>query len=166
MAANEDPSRKPSDASLSLPPEDCASPEEFERKVESLPGTLVFFIDRSLGRKVISSALREAGEQVRIHDDFFQQDATDEAWLTEAGKNGWVVLTKDKHIRYRANEIRALRAANVRAFVLSARGDLSGAEVSQIFVKALPSIKRLCEETAPPFVALVSRGGTVTLAKC
>ena len=139
-------SKKPSGASLPSPRE-----------------PLVFFVDRSLGRKVIPGALREAGEEVRIHDDYFPQDAKDEAWLAEAGKNGWVVLTKDKHIRYRTVEIQALRAAKVRAFVITAGGDLSGAEVSQIFVKALPVIKRLCKKTAAPFIALVSRGGTVTL---
>lgn len=139
--------KKPSVASLPSPPE-----------------RLVFFVDRSLGRKVIPGALRGAGEEVRVHDDHFPQDAKDEMWLAEAGKSGWVVLTKDKHIRYRAAEILALRAANVRAFVLSASGDLSGAEVSQIFVKALPSMKRLCQRTAPPFIALVGRDGTVRLA--
>ena len=147
MAVNGETSKKPSDASLPSPPE-----------------RLIFFIDRSLGRKVIPAALRAVGEEVRIHDEHFPQDAKDEVWLAEVGKRGWVVLTKDKHIRYRASEIQALRAANVRAFVLTSRGDLTGAEVSQIFVKALPSIKRLCEKTAPPFVALVDRGGNVRLA--
>ena len=147
MVANGETSKKPSDASLPSPPE-----------------RLVFFVDRSLGRNVIPGALRGAGEEIRVHDDHFPQDAKDEAWLAEAGKNGWVVLTKDKHIRYRAGEIQALRAANVRAFVLAARGDLSGAEVSQIFLKALPSIKRLCRKTAPPFIALVDRSGMVRLA--
>ena len=128
------------------------------------PEILVFFVDRSLGSKIIPGALREAGEEVRIHDEHFAKDAKDEVWLAEAGKKGWVVLTKDKHIRYRGVEIHALRAAKVRAFVLSASGDLSGAEVSQIFVKALPSIKRLCKKIAPPFIALVSRGGTLRLA--
>ncbi len=74
------------------------------------------------------------------------------------------MLTKDKNIRYRAAEIQALRAANVRAFVLTSRGDLTGAEVSQIFVKALPAIKRLCEKIAPPVVALVDRAGNVRVA--
>lgn len=138
MVVNEETLKKPSVASLPSPPE-----------------RLVFFIDRSLGRKVIPGALRGAGEEVRVHDDHFPQDAKDQVWLAEAGKNGWVVLTKDKHIRYRAAEILALRTANVRAFVLSSGGDLSGAEVSQIFVKALPLIKRLCHRTAPPFIALV-----------
>jgi len=50
----------------------------------------------------------------------------------ESRPAGIVVLTKDKHIRYREVEILALLAAKVRAFVLTARGDLSGSEVGQI----------------------------------
>lgn len=146
MAANGDRSKKPSDASLPSPPE-----------------RLIFFIDRSLGRKVIPAALRDAGEEVRIHDELFPQNAKDELWLAEVGKRRWVVLTKDKHIRYRPSEIQALRAANVRAFVLTCRGDLTGEEVSLIFIKALPSIKKLCENTTPPFIALLDRSSAVKL---
>ena len=129
------------------------------------PARVVFFIDRSLGRRIIPGALRDAGEEVRIHDEHFPQDAKDETWLAEAGKQGWVVLTKDKNIRYRAIELHALLAARVRAFVLTARGDLSGAEVGQIFVKALPAVKQLCETAEPPFIARVSRDGSVTIVK-
>lgn len=146
MAASETTSKRRSDASLPSPPE-----------------RLVFFVDRSLGRKIIPGALREAGEEVRVHDEHFPQDTRDEVWLGDAGKRGWVVLTKDKHIRYRAVEIHALRAAKVRAFVLTARGDLSGAEVGQIFAKALLAMKKLCVTTSPPFIALVSRDSKVTL---
>jgi hypothetical protein len=87
---------------------------------------LVFFVDRSLGRKIIPGALRQAGEEVRVHDDYFQQDAKDEVWLADVGKRGWIVLTKDKNIRYRPVELQALLLAKVRAFVLTARGDLTG----------------------------------------
>ena len=97
-------SKKPSDASLPSPPE-----------------RLFFFVDRSLGRKIIPEVLRAAGAEVRVHDEFFPQDAKDEVWLGEVGRRGWVVLTKDKHIRYRQVEIQALLAAKVRAFVLTAR---------------------------------------------
>lgn len=148
MAANADTSKKPSDASLPSPPE-----------------RLVFFVDRSLGRKVMPDTLRAAGEEVRAHDDFFPQDAKDEVWLTDVGKLGWVVLTKDKHIRYREVEVRALLAAKVRAFILTARGDLSGVEVGQIFVKAMPAMKKLCATTTPPFIARVSRDSSVTVVK-
>jgi predicted nuclease of predicted toxin-antitoxin system len=148
---------------LSLPPENSPRPDEIQ--VKDLVGPLVFFVDRSLGRRIIPGALRDAGEEVRVHDEHFPQNAKDEVWLAEAGKNQWVVLTKDKNIRYRAIEIQALVAAKVRAFVLAARGDLSGAEVGQIFVKALPAMKKLCHTAEPPFIARVSRDGSVTLIK-
>lgn len=131
----------------------------------SLPEPLVFFVDRSLGRHVIPNALRDAGALVEVHDDHFSQDAKDQVWLAEVGKRGWVVLTKDKHLRYRAVETNALMSAKVRAFVLTARGDLSGAEIGQIFVKALSAIRRLCARGSKPFVAHVSRYGRVSIVK-
>jgi len=131
----------------------------------SPPERLVFFVDRSLGRKVIPETLRAANAEVRVHDDFFPQDAKDEVWLAEVGRHGWVVLTKDKHIRYREVEIQALLVAKVGCFILTARGDLSGAEVGQIFVKALPTMKKVCETTTRPFIARVSRDSSVTLVK-
>jgi len=140
---------------MSKKPSDANSPSPLER--------LVFFVDRSLGRKVIPIALRQAGEDVRIHDDFFPQNAEDPVWLTEAGKRGWVVLTKDVRIRYRAIETNALLTAKVRAFVLTAKGDLSGQEMADIFIKALPAIKRLCAKVPPPFIARVSRESSVAL---
>jgi predicted nuclease of predicted toxin-antitoxin system len=165
MAANQDTSKKQSGASLRWPPEGCPSPEEIEGVLMNTPERLVFFVDRSLGRKIIPDALRKAGEEVRVHDELFIQSAKDEVWLAEAGKQGWIVLTKDKNIRYRAIELQALLAAKVRAFVLTARGDLSGAEVGQIFVKALPAMNKLCRTTKPPFIARVSRDGSVSLIR-
>jgi len=128
-----------------------------------LPESPIFFIDRSLGRKIIPNALRQAGEEVTTHDEHFPQDTHDEIWLTEAGRRGWIVLTKDKHIRYRSNEVAALLSANVRAFILTAKGDLTGAEMAQIFIKALPAIQRMAAKTPPPFIARVQRNGTVEL---
>ena len=75
----------------------------------------------------------------------------------------FIVLTKDTRIRYHAIEVNALRAAAVRAFILTAKGDLSGEEMAGIFVKALPAIKRLCARQSPPFLARVNREGNVAL---
>lgn len=58
-----------------------------------------FFVDRCLGRGPVVSALRAAGVQTHAHDDHFAQDTLDVDWLTEVGRQGWVVLTKDKNIR-------------------------------------------------------------------
>ena len=67
-------------------------------------------MDRSLGNKAVAASLRSAGERVELHDAHFPKDAKDEEWLTAAGENGWIVLTKDKGIRYRRTEVHARRA--------------------------------------------------------
>lgn len=64
------------------------------------PEPLTYFLDRSLGRFKLATALRQAGLRVEVHDDYFQQDATDEEWLAGVGQRGWIVLTKDEKIRY------------------------------------------------------------------
>jgi hypothetical protein len=69
----------------------------------------------------VAEALRAAGCTVEIHDRHFAQDAKDAEWLPEVGRRGWVVLTKDRHIRTRQSELiklafavpmRLVRAAN------------------------------------------------------
>ena len=143
MAANGRKSKKPFVASLPL-----------------LPEPLVFFVDRALGRKAVPDALRLAGEKVEIHSDHFADDATDADWLSVVGQRGWVVLSKDKRIRYRRNETDSLQAARARAFFLAGSKNLTGAQMGEIFVRALPAMKRLVESTPPPFIAHVYRDGS------
>jgi hypothetical protein len=125
---------------------------------------LTLFLDRNLGKHTIAEALRQAGADVQIHDDHFPQGTTDEVWLREVGRRGWVVLTKDDRIRYRSQEQSALMQARVRAFVLVAKG-LSGAEMAAVFVKALPAIHRFVARYQPPFIARVTRSGEVSMFK-
>jgi predicted nuclease of predicted toxin-antitoxin system len=123
---------------------------------------LTFFLDRNLGKQTIAAALRQAGAAVQIHDDHFPQDATDVHWLREVGRRGWIVLTKDKRIRYRSHEQTALLQSGVRAFVLIA-GNLTGREMAEVFVHALPAIRRFVASHQPPFIAKVTRRGTVSM---
>ena len=108
------------------------------------------------------SALREIGETVEIHDDHFPPDAKDEVWLTEVGRRGWVVLTKDDRIRYRITERPAFASAKVKAFVLTSM-QLQGSEMAEAFVIALPRIKRLIAKYPAPFLGRVSRTGRIAL---
>ena len=127
------------------------------------PEDLTFFLDRQLGRYKVASALRAVGLTVEIHDDHFSQSAPDTEWLAAAGENGWIVITRDDRIRYRVAEKQALRRARVRAFVLAARGDLRAEELAEIFLRALPKIRRTITEQQPPFIAKISRDANVTL---
>jgi predicted nuclease of predicted toxin-antitoxin system len=124
---------------------------------------LTFFLDRQLGRYKVATALRNAGLHVEIHDDHFPQNAEDPEWLTACGKKNWVVVTRDERIRYRVAERQAIRRAKVRAFVLAAQGDLRAEMLAEIFLKALPIVRRTLEKQKPPFVAKISRGGDITV---
>jgi hypothetical protein len=90
-----------------------------------LPEPVTFFLDRSLGSLKVAKALRDVHQSVVIHDDVFPQDAQDTTWLPEVGRRGWVVLTKDRHIRTRRNEVAELMAAGLAVFVIT-KADMSG----------------------------------------
>jgi predicted nuclease of predicted toxin-antitoxin system len=119
---------------------------------------VVFFVDRSLGGKLVVQALQAAGVEVVVHDNVFGQNTPDQDWLAVAGKRGWVVLTKDSAIRRNPLERETYRAANARVFALT-RKDLLGTEMAEIFVRALPGVLRRIETTPPPFVFSISRKG-------
>lgn len=122
----------------------------------------VFFVDRSLGARVVADGLRRCGETVHAHDDLFAQDTDDEVWLPVVGEKNWVVLTKDVRIRRDSLPRRALLRANVAAFVL-ARGDVSGSVMAAAFVAALPPMKKALRRFHLPFIASVTVAGAVTL---
>lgn len=124
----------------------------------------IYFVDRSLGGQLVADALREAGARVEIHDHHFRQDCLDQEWLTEVGRRGWVVLTKDKRIADRRLERLAVASAEVRMFVLVA-GNLTGQDMAAAYVKALPSMQRFARTHQPPVIAKVYRDGTVTAWK-
>ena len=126
------------------------------------PNPLVFFIDRSLGKKTIADALKQEGAEVYVHDDLFPADTEDEHWLHEVGNRKWVVLTKDLRIRYRTSERLAVKANNIAMFTLTAR-DCQGSEMADIFVKVLPRITRFLKKNQPPFIAKVTRRGDVSM---
>ena len=72
------------------------------------------------------------------------------------------MLTKDTRIRYRPLEKEALINAEVAAFVVTG-GNLTGDEMATIFVKAMPKIERVLSEQKRPFIARITRGGTVSV---
>jgi hypothetical protein len=127
------------------------------------PEELTFFLDRQLGRHKMAGILRAANLKVEVHDDHFPQDALDPEWLRAVGERNWIVVTRDERIRYRVAEKQAIRRAKVRAFVLAAQGNLRAEILAEIFLKALPKIRRVVEKQKPPFVAKISRASDVGL---
>jgi hypothetical protein len=112
---------------------------------------LTFFVDRSLGRRAVPTALRDAGFQVVVHDDVFAVNTDDEVWLGQAGRQGWIVLMKGDRIRYRPRERAALEEAGVQAFALTNAG-LTGEGQAHLLRTHAERIERFCAHHTGPFV--------------
>lgn len=122
------------------------------------------FVDRDTWSRELGAGLRAAGIPFVAHRDLFAHDAIDPQWIAEAGRRGWVVVTRDQKIRHRPNELAAVRAAKVHLFALTS-GNLSSAETATVIVKAWPRICRAVGATAPPGLWSVTRGGEVRWIK-
>lgn len=72
----------------------------------------------------------------------------------------WVVVTRDQRIRYRRNEVDAVRRGRLHLFTLSS-GNLSAAESGRLLVEAWPRIQAAVRENAPPMLWSITRGGLV-----
>jgi predicted nuclease of predicted toxin-antitoxin system len=94
----------------------------------------------------------------------FAPATPDEIWLARAGREDWIVLTRDARIRYHALEKASLLQHQVRAFVLTG-GNLRGEEMADAFVRALPKMDRTVREVPAPFIARVSSSGEVKVVE-
>ncbi len=134
-------------------------------KSRRLREPFTFFIDRSLGARLVAEAIRagcEPGELVHVHDDHFPQDTTDTEWLKQVGARGWVVLTKDTRMRTNLVERETILASRVAWFAL-ARGDLTAGHMGQVFCAALSGIRTALRRFEIPVIATVRMDGAVSV---
>jgi len=88
----------------------------------------------------------------------FPKGTDDRVWLSLAGSRNWVVLTRDKRIRYRRLERLTLHAAGVRAFVFTG-GNVTISDTAAALAGALPAIQEICDREAGPFIYHLGRAG-------
>lgn len=112
---------------------------------------LEFFVDRSLGKSVVEG-LRRAGLNASSMADVYGEERAqrlrDEVWLRDAGRQNWVVLTKDDRIRRRPAERDALTDAAVRVFCLT-NAQLRASEQIERFVGNRHRIVRRARKPGP-----------------
>jgi hypothetical protein len=118
------------------------------------------FVDRSLGKSIVDG-LRAAGLTVHSMADVYGEERAqrlpDETWLRDAGKNNWIVLTKDDAIRRRPAERDALTDAAVRVFCLTT-AQLRGAEQTERFVQNRHRILRQARKPGPYIYGVYETG--------
>jgi len=127
------------------------------------PEDFVLYLDENLcNSTVILETLTKLGVRFERHLSHFSRGTLDESWLPIVGKNGWVLLTADKRIRYNLLEKRALDKNRVREFVF-ASGNMSGQEMAEALEQGIRKMLRMCSRIGPPFVAALTRSGEVHL---
>ena len=121
----------------------------------SSPPDPVFFTDRDLGKQ-FPAALRAHGLVVETHDDHFGQQTPDEVWLAAVAKRNWIVLTRDKRIRYSPVALSAALGAEARVLILVAK-NLTHARLAEVFIDSLPRVRRLLGGQQEAFVGKIRR---------
>lgn len=120
----------------------------------------MIFIDRSIPRPV-AEALQKVRADVEWLEPRFRHDAKDEEWLREAGANGWLCVSRDKHIRTRPGERRALIEHRVGLFLLLQKQPLTRWDYLKLLVLTLDKMEELFERTDRPFLYGTSRTGQI-----
>lgn len=114
----------------------------------------VFFTDRDLGKQ-FPTVLAQAGIHVEQHAEHFAPDTKDEEWLAIVGQRGWYVLTHDRRIRYKPNEIAAVRTFGIGLFVVVGKAPF--AELADNFVATVHKVIRFIHNIPRPFIAKIYR---------
>jgi hypothetical protein len=129
-----------------------------EKRLESF----TFFVDRSLGRVIVPTALRKIGLNIEVHADHFEHDAPDTLWLQKCGERDWIVLAKDKAIKKNPLERQAIFTYGLAAFFLI-RTEATGEENAKAIIKAINKIVGILENQRRPFIARLNLDGKVEL---
>lgn len=97
-----------------------------------------FFFDNDISFRIVH-ALRQLvhGHELIALRDKFPVEAKDTEWIPEAGKNGWVVVSRDFNQRRRDSEHQALRKHKVRAVYIR-----QGGKPAELYTDAARIIKQ------------------------
>ena len=119
-----------------------------------------WFVDEnSLGVAKALAYVRDDVTWPGDRDGLVRAGASDTAWLPIVGKACLVVLTRDKHIRSRPMERRALLEHGVRACFLTSGGNLDRFDQLRLWLRHWDAIEALVDHRPAPWLASVTRQG-------
>lgn len=120
-----------------------------------------FFIDRSLGAKLIPSALRTAGWNIitmrERYGETTGQTLSDTEWVRDAAVAGDAILTKDDRVATRPAEARTIYMCDARVFAFI-KADLTAPQMIDILLEHAEPIHRWATRTPGPYVASLRHG--------
>ena len=111
-----------------------------------------YFTDRDLGKR-FPEILTAAGLTVESHHALFSPDGLDEEWLEYCGTNNRIAVTHDQNIRYRPNELEAVKHHRVSLLIVIGKAAFS--KLAANFVASIPKIEQFIDTHEPPFIAKI-----------
>lgn len=114
---------------------------------------MILLLDENLPPKV-AAALHASGTVEAYHvTKYLPRGASDpEIFEFLREREGWFLVTQDKNIRKRPQELAALKAARVGAFVLTSKADRTVESLLVLLVRSLEQMRRLTARTPRPFI--------------
>ncbi len=106
----------------------------------------------------MSDALKCVRADVIWLEDRFPHRTQDRIWLAEAGAQNWLVISRDKRIRYRPGERAAIMDNAVGCFCFTQKQDLTRWEYLKLVVRTLDDMEQRYAETERPFLYAVGAG--------
>lgn len=122
----------------------------------------MIFIDRSVP-KGVADAVKSVRDDVLYLEDVWEAHwIKDREWIPAVGAKGWLVVSKDKKIRTRAEEKRAVKENNVGIFILNYKQPLNRWEIHKLIASTLDEMIEKFATTPRPFMYLIGRNGRFT----
>jgi predicted nuclease of predicted toxin-antitoxin system len=126
----------------------------------SPPDNPPLFIDRDAWSNALGAALANADVNHVAHNQHFDPESPDTAWIEAASEHRWIAITRDQNIRRKPNELAAIRQSRVIIFVFTS-GNLSATQTAAILLKALPQIYRKSRDAKRPALFSIRRDATI-----
>lgn len=120
----------------------------------------LLFIDRCAWSRKLGDALAAAGIPFIAHHQRFAPACPDEEWMIAAGREGWIVITRDQAIRRKPNELKAFREAKLVMFAL-ASGNATADDTATLVVDLYPKMLRKAKSATPPAMFSVTLAGGI-----
>jgi predicted nuclease of predicted toxin-antitoxin system len=118
-----------------------------------------FFLDNNLSVKLARGLATLSDDEVIHLRDKFPPDSPDTEWLRFIGENGYLLVSRDRKIRFHPAERRALIQYRVGAFFLSGK-DLDSWDLVEQVVRNWRRMKEYAEEQSKPFIYNIPPNGT------
>lgn len=119
------------------------------------------FTDRDLGLR-FGRALIQLGQDVQLHSDRYPKrgDVSDDEWIADVTRDGYVILTHDARIRTRPSERSVFEAAGARVFVFATKKPTPFVHMRALMI----AWQRVQDEVAampPPFMFGIDGDGVM-----